>query len=262
MAKRAKAATWRERRPLGGYSTSVEPRTWIRDFAPVAASFLLCPLVALAHRAEAPAAAISRTEALADAERALGAFVEPAVATWAAGQETLLTVSGALYLALHVPVLIAVLAWVYLLRPEVFGRLRTVFLAAQTLTAAGWLLVPTAPPRLLEGAGFSDTLAGLWGAGAAEGASWLQSPYAAMPSGHVVFALLAGGAVVLHARPALVRAAGAAYPVLVVAITVLTANHLWLDAVGAVGVVGLTAGLAAVVHRPARTVGVPAHGAG
>jgi len=214
----------------------VEQRPWVRDFAPVVAAFGLCPLVALAG-GDDRGAALARARDLVDAEQALGAFVEPAIHAWGASRPWLMTVAGAAYLFLHVPVLIGALAWVYLLHPDAFARLRTTFLAAQTLTVVGWLLLPTAPPRMLGGLGFEDTLAELWGASAEEGASWLQSPLAAMPNGHVVFALIAGGAIVLLARPPAVRAVGAFYPLAVVAMTVVTANHFWLDALGAVVVV-------------------------
>ena len=54
------------------------------------------------------------------------------------------------------------------------------------------MLVPTAPPRLLPGAGYTDTPTGLWGEEAADSPHLLQSPFAAVPSGHVAFALVAG----------------------------------------------------------------------
>ena len=224
----------------------------MRDFAPVAATFALCPLVAL-DGTDDRAAALRSAGALADAEASLGAFFEPAAYTWAAGHPWLLMAAGVAYIVLHVPVLIGVLAWVYLARPASFPRLRTAFLAAQTLTVAGWLLLPTAPPRMLERLGFGDTLSELWGPGTAEQAGWLQSPYAAMPSGHVVFALLAGGAVAVLARPLALKLAGAAYPLLVVAMTIVTANHFWLDAAGALAVVAVACPLAIVVHRPRAT---------
>jgi hypothetical protein len=229
----------------------MEPRPWIRDFAPVAASFALCPLVALTD-GSAATPALDHARELADAERSIGVFAEPALHSWASGHETLMAVAGVAYVTLHVPVLIAALAWVYLAHARAFAPLRMLFLAAQGLTAAGWLLVPTAPPRLLGDPAFSDTLSGQWGASTAQGVAWLQSPYAAMPSGHVVFALIAGGAVLLIARHRAARVAGALYPVAVVLLTVITANHFWLDAVGAMAVVAAAGTVAFAVHRVPR----------
>ncbi len=132
----------------------------MRDFAPVAAAFALYPIIALVQDVDR-VTAIRHAAAIAEAEQAVGLFVEPAAYGWTAAMPWLLDAAGVAYLVLHVPVLLAALAWVYLLRPAAFPRLRTVFLAAQTLTLAGYLLVPTAPPRMLGGLGFADTLAAL-----------------------------------------------------------------------------------------------------
>ncbi|MDP9384770.1 MAG: phosphatase PAP2 family protein [Actinomycetota bacterium] len=240
----------------------MEPRPWVRDFAPVAAAFALYPVVALAQGADR-AVALGNASAIAEAEQAAGLFVEPAAYAWAAGIPWLLAAAGVAYLVLHVPVLLGALAWVYLARPAAFPRLRTAFLAAQTLTLAGYLLVPTAPPRMLGALGFGDTLSDLWGAEAAAGAHWLQSPFAAMPSGHVVFALLAGGALAALARPLAWRVAGALYPPFVVALTVVTANHFWLDAAGSLAVVAVAVPTALLAHRsPPRRARAYAPGSG
>jgi PAP2 superfamily len=226
----------------------------VREFAPVVAAFALCPLVALAHTG-ASAAALGRARDVAAAERSLDAFFEPAAAGWAAGHPQILGGAGLAYLVLHVPVLLGTLSWVYLARPAAFPAARTAFLAVQALLAAAWLLIPTAPPRLLGADGFTDTLTGLWGPGAAHRAGLLQSRWAAMPSGHVAFALLAGGLVAGLARAPLARAAGLAYPPLVLATIIVTGNHFWLDAVGAMVVTALAWAIAVAtsVYGPAVT---------
>ena len=61
----------------------------------------------------------------------------------------------------------------------------------------------------------------------------LWSP-AAVPSGHVAFALIAGGVFARMGDMAWLRAFGWVYAPFVVAVTVVTANHLLLDAVAAV----------------------------
>lgn len=231
--------------------TAMEPRPWVRDFAPIVASFAACPLVALAGD-DAAAGAVERGRELADTERAVGLFVEPALHAWASGQDVLMSVAGFAYLALHVPLLVGALAWVYLLHPAAFAPVRTLFLATQALTVAGWVLFPTAPPRLLGDPGFADTLVALWGPGAARQSTWLQSAYAAMPSGHVAFALVAGGAVAVLARRPVVRLAGGLYPLAVTGLTLVTANHLWLDAAGAVVVVAIAGAVTFAVGRTPR----------
>jgi hypothetical protein len=230
----------------------MERRPWVRDFAPVAGAFGLCPLVALAGGAERGQALVRAGE-IADAEAGLGLFFEPAVHGWVAARPGLAAAAQAVYLVLHVPALIGALAFCYLARPELFPRARTAFLALQTGLAAVWLLLPTAPPRMLAGRGFEAA-----GGSAAERVAWLQSPYAAMPSGHVAFALLAGALVVLAARRPALRLAGALYPPLICAVTLATANHFWLDTAGAVVLCLVVGGLAVAVHRGPSARGVPA----
>ena len=175
--------------------------------------------------------------------------MEPALHTWATERPTLLAAALVFYVWAHLPATIGALVWAWLERPRAFPVARNVFLVAQAVTVVGYLLAPTAPPRLVGELGFADTLQGFWGAGAAGAAHTVQSPYAAMPSGHVVFALVAGGVLVALARPLAVRVAGALYPVLVVAVTLVTANHFWLDALAAALVVLLATGL--VLGAPA-----------
>ncbi|HEX6696166.1 MAG TPA: phosphatase PAP2 family protein [Solirubrobacteraceae bacterium] len=77
-----------------------------------------------------------------------------------------------------------------------------------------------------------------------------MSPYAAMPSGHAAFALIAAGIVATRARSKAVRLAALAYPIVVLGEIMATGNHLWLDAVAGAAVAAagfaLARGLSAV----------------
>jgi hypothetical protein len=235
------------------------PRTLRRaltDFVPVAAALLLCPLAA-ALAPDDPSAALARGQAVADAERSLGVFAEPAVHGWASGHGWLLGAAGAIYVWVHLPAAIGALVWAWLERPSAFRSVRDVFVLAQTMTIAGALALPTAPPRMLGGLGFEDTLARLWGRGAEGLAHSLQSPYAALPSGHVAFALVAAGTVVWLARPLAVRVMAALYPPFIALITVVTANHFLLDAAAGLAVVALSAALVAARQRPRASAPTP-----
>jgi membrane-associated phospholipid phosphatase len=216
-----------------------------REAALLLAALALCPLAALAIGSDA-AGPVARAEAVADLERSLGLFVEPAVHAWAAGAGWLLTAAGVFYVWAHVPVAGWALIWTWYLRRDAYPTLRNAFVATQVVVIAVYVLIPTAPPRLLPGAGFTDTLTGLWGRELADSAHLLQSPYAAMPSGHVAFALLAGGAFALLGDQRWLRVFGWLYPPVVVAVTIMTANHFWLDAVGGAAVAALSVGLVTV----------------
>jgi membrane-associated phospholipid phosphatase len=207
------------------------------------------PLAALAI-GDDPAAPLARARAFADAERALGLFVEPSVYAWTAQHGWLLTLAGFFYIWAHVPVAGWALIWTWYKRRDLFPRLRNVFLVTQGLLVATYVAIPTAPPRMLREEGFSDTLTGLWGEQLAESAHLLQSPYAAMPSGHVAWALIAGGLFALFGDRRWMRAFGWVYPPLVVLVTVMTANHFWLDAVAALALVATSVFLATVRAWP------------
>jgi len=203
----------------------------------------LCPVAAVVIGDDA-SVPLQRAAAVADLEARLGLFFEPAVHGWALEREWLLAAAGVFYVWAHVPVAGWALVWTWFYRRDAFPLVRATFLWTQVLTVAVFVAVPTAPPRLLDGRGFTDTLTGLWGREFADSAHLLQSPFAAMPSGHVAFALVAGTTFALLGDRPWLRAFGWTYPPLVVAVTILTANHFWLDAVGAALVVAVALGLA------------------
>jgi hypothetical protein len=213
----------------------------VRDTLVYLGALAAFPAVALLAPAD-PSGPIDRARALVGLEERLGLFVEPAIHGWVAPHGTVMAALGFFYVFAHLPALGGALVWTALERPAVYARLRAVALTAHAMTVLGYLLVPTAPPRLLGDPRFADTLGGLWGRGGSSLAHSVQSPYAAMPSGHVVFATLAGVTVALLARPLAVRVLAAAYPLLVAAVTVLTANHFWLDAVAGWTVCAVAAG--------------------
>ncbi len=213
-----------------------------RDAALVSTALALCPLVAAVAPSEPP---LERTRVLIDAERALGLFVEPAVHAWVAERPALMTAATLFYVWVHLPATIGALVWARLERPYAFPRARDTLLVTQLVTVAGYLTVPVAPPRMVPELGFADPLS----AGAQELAHTVQSPYAAMPSGHVAFALVAAGVVFGLVRTPAIRAAALLYPTLVVAVIIVTANHLWLDAAGGIAAAALGWILARRIHR-------------
>ena len=198
-----------------------------------------------------PTAALARGRALLTAERELGLWVEPAVHAWAQGVPGLMGTVMLFYVWVHVPATVGALVWAWLERPAHFARARNAFLATQAVVVAGYLALPTAPPRLLGLPGVGDPL----GPEASALAATVQSPYAAFPSGHMAFALVAGAIVVTLAGPRWVRGLGALYPLVVLAVIVTSANHFWLDALGGALAAALGTGAAWGVSRMRRTLG-------
>ena len=219
-------------------------RVGLRQSLALLGALALCPIAALVIGGDADAP-IARAEALIAAERLLGIYVEPAVHTWARAHPDLLMTASAFYVLAHVPVAGWALIWTWFLRRDRFALVRDTFLWTQGILVAIYLLVPTPPPRLVPGTGFADTLTGLWGREFADSAHVLQSPFAAVPSGHVAFALVASGVFARMGDMRWLRVFGWAYAPVVVAVTVVTANHLLFDAVAAACVVGCAYRLAA-----------------
>jgi hypothetical protein len=184
-----------------------------------------------------PALPLARLDALVAFERALGLYFEPHVWGWVAGRPGLVSVIGFLYLWGHLPATVGALVWARLERPRVFPLARDAFLATQAIVVAGYLIVPTAPPRLRFEA--------------PDPASWvhhLQSPYAALPSGHVAFAVFVAGMVGSQVRG--LRFVAPLYPLLVTAVVIGTANHLWADAVAGLTAAATGFALAVMARTP------------
>ena len=140
------------------------------------------------------------------------------------------------YATLHFIVTGAVLVWLFRRRPGQYARHRRVLLIMTMLALVGYWLYPVAPPRLIPGGGFVDTLRafGTWGARPGDAVVSASNQYAAMPSMHVGWALWSGATVARQATVRALRIAGACYPALTVLVVVLTANHYLLDAIAAV----------------------------
>lgn len=160
------------------------------------------------------------------------------------------------YATLHYILTPVVLVWMYRRHPRHYLAARSTLLLATLLGLIGFWLLPTTPPRLLDGSGLNDTMAqvsawGWWGgeASAPRGLGGLTNQYAAMPSLHCGWALWVGYLLVRHARRPWARAAGMLYPLLTTLVVMATANHYFLDAVAGFAVIGLAAAVVALVRR-------------
>jgi hypothetical protein len=145
------------------------------------------------------------------------------------------------------------LLWVYLWRHAHFARFRNTILLANVLGLIGYVLLPTAPPRMFPSLGFVDTLAAFGGVNHGSGLIELASnPYAAMPSLHAADALILGVTLAYVCRSWWAKTIWALWPAWVWFCVMATANHFWLDVVAGAALAAVTL---AVVHRR-RLVGV------
>lgn len=167
-------------------------------------------------------------------------------------------VASYFYSIMHYVVTPVVLVWMYRSHRDHYGRARTALAISTGLGLVGYLLLPTAPPRMLAGSGLRDTLAdtqewGWWGGEGSvpRGLGALTNQFAAMPSLHVGWALWCGALVALYARRRWVRVLGVAYPITTTLVVMATGNHYLLDALAGGVTMGAGALLAAAVgNRP------------
>jgi hypothetical protein len=173
-------------------------------------------------------------ERIVGVEDALGLHVEPAI------QRALLRFPRVVH-GLNVGYALFNLSftagWLVLLfrrRDPEYHRLRRACLLAHVAAEPVFLLFPTAPPRVLDG--FVDTLSELSGVDIEHPfLVHFYNPVAALPSLHVTFAVLTGGAIAERSESLLVKGAAYGYGPLVALVVAGTGNHYVLDALAGAG---------------------------
>lgn len=218
------------------------PRLWFEVLL-IGVSYWLYSLVRNAVP-EQRTAALRNADWVWSFENSLGAGFEHSV-NHAVNSVTWLIVSMNYYYAtLHFVVTIAVLVWLFRRHPGRYAATRLVLFATTGVALLGYYLVPLAPPRLMNGGHFVDTVLvhHTWGSMASGNLKNMSNQYAAMPSMHIGWSLWCGLTIFALASVPWVRVLGLLYPLVTLTVIVATANHFWLDAVG--GVVCLSFGFA------------------
>jgi len=136
---------------------------------------------------------------------------------------------NAIYIWGHVPFLIGELAWLYLRHPRWFAILRNGLILSAIPSVILYIVLPTAPPRLIPDLALVDTVAGPNHSDYFIQPEVFANHFAAIPSMHVGWALAAGLAAFLAVRPSRWRWLGLAMPVAMTASVMGTANHFVLD---------------------------------
>jgi hypothetical protein len=151
-----------------------------------------------------------------------------------------------IYATLHYIVTPVVLVWMWRRHSSSYASARTVLMVATLLALVGYSLFPVAPPRLLHGFGFLDTMAqfshyGWWSnaASAPRGLGADTNQFAAMPSLHVGWAIWCGWMMVRFGRHRITKVFGVAYPLILSFDVMVTANHYLLDVLAGGAVMGV-----------------------
>jgi membrane-associated phospholipid phosphatase len=185
-------------------------------------------------------------------ERSIHSFIEVDVQRWAIDNSIFIHVANWMYVNSHFLVTTTFLIWLYIARNHSYYFVRNMFMIAMVFALLGYVLFPAAPPRFLPEWGFQDTVEDFFGNGAAQTASVLYNPYAAMPSMHVAFALMIAVPAIQLVKLRVLKIAWAFYPLLVTFVVIATGNHFWLDAAFGAMVAGCSAVLATATLGRAR----------
>jgi hypothetical protein len=163
---------------------------------------------------------------------------------------TLLTIVAWTYWNSEFTVVGLAILWVYLRRHEHFARFRNTVLLANVIGLFGYVLWPTAPPRMFTTTGFQDALDGMGSVNHGSALiSFASNPYAAMPSLHAADSLIVGVVLVAASRRWWTKALWALWPAWVWFCVMATANHFLLDVVAGIGVAIVSLLLVSQAHR-------------
>ena len=216
---------------------------WWQEIAFIALCYWLYSLVRNAVPDHQVAAGHRALDVLS-VERSMHLAVEHDVNALVARTDWLAYVCNYYYATLHFVVTIGVLVWLSYRHPLRYRSIRSVLFATNLVALLGFYFYALAPPRLMGGHGYVDTIVAFhtWGSWGSADVAAASNQYAAMPSLHIGWALWCAVAIWALAERRWVRVLGVLYPCLTLFVIVGTANHFVLDAVG--GVVVLVAGFA------------------
>jgi membrane-associated phospholipid phosphatase len=230
------AATGRRVLPRGWADFAFQLALWI--------GFLLAYQVARGVADRSSARAFENGLKVIDLEQRANALVEVSLQSFVHSSNFLMAATSYTYWLSQFTVLGLALLWVYLRRNESFLRFRNLVMLANVIGLAGYVLLPTAPPRMFPGFGFADTLALFGSLNHGSGLIELASnPYAAMPSLHAADSLIVGITLAAICRSWPARLVWLAWPAWVWFSVMATGNHFWLDIAAGVLVAALAAGI-------------------
>jgi hypothetical protein len=209
-------------------------RRGVREIALIGALYLFyCLTRTLAEDDLAPAQ--DRAGDLLHLERVLHLDWEYSINHWFADHSWVAVPACYWYAAAHYVVTLAVLVWLFRKGAGHYSPARWALVVSCLIALACYLLLPTAPPRLLGG-GYVDILslhsgAGWWGADASapKGMGQLTNELAAFPSLHAGWALWVALVVRRSTRNYWARGLAWLHALITAVVVIGTGNHWILD---------------------------------
>lgn len=196
------------------------------------------------------AIAFANGEWIIDFQRRLGSMFELTLQAAVEGSGFLIQATSITYWLSQFAVVGIALAYVYFQAHDRFFGFRNTLIVGNLIGLAGYVLVPTAPPRMFPEAGFVDTLAAHSTVNhSSTFVAFSSNPYAAMPSLHALDALIVSVVMATVVRARWAKALWLAWAPWVWFAVMATGNHFWLDVAAGI-LVAAVAG--AVVYRPWR----------
>ncbi|WP_121253675.1 phosphatase PAP2 family protein [Nocardioides ferulae] len=185
---------------------------------------------------DALAPALERAQQLLHLETLLGLHWEATLNQVFVEIDTLGLLASYWYATAHYVVTLVALVWLYRLGTERYLPGRRALVIATVLGLVMYLMMPTAPPRFVEG--YVDVLSlhaadGWWGsdASAPRGLGGLTNQLAAFPSLHAGWSLWVALVVQRHSRSHAWRVFGWAHAGITTVVIIGTGNHWVVDAV-------------------------------
>ena len=199
---------------------------------------------------EGEATAFANGAWVIDFQRSLHSMVELTLQRVVESSTILIQATSLTYWLSQFAVVGIALVWVYFKAHERFYGFRNMLIVGNLIGLLGYILLPTAPPRMFPEAGFTDTLAAHSTVNhSSTFVAFASNPYAAMPSLHALDALIVSVVMATVVRRRWAKLLWLAWAPWVWFAVMATGNHFWLDIVAGV----LVAGAAAViVYRPWR----------
>ena len=192
--------------------------------------------------------AFARSIDLIKLEKGLGIFWEADLQSRVVSYGWLVQFLNGFYLYGHLPVIGALALWLYFWHRPQYLLMRNAFLLSGAIGLIVYVSFPVAPPRFLPEWGFVDTVLDQYNTGRPLTPSFFVNEYAAMPSLHFGWNLLAGVAIWQASRHIGIRAFAVLMPLAMLTDIILTANHYFLDAAAGLLVVSLGASIAVGVR--------------
>ena len=173
--------------------------------------------------------AVRNAERILRIEDGIGLAVEGSMQALILESRILVTLANWVYIWGHWPVIISVLAWLFVRHRVHYQLLLRSMLISGAIGLFMFALYPVSPPRLMPGDEFVDTVTELSRSYRVLQPPALVNKYAALPSLHVGWNLLVGIVVFRASRGVALRVFAVASPVLMMTAVVVTGNHYVVD---------------------------------